>query len=479
MSDTGISLPGAGGGFNYADLLDRLTINAAKPLTTLEAQQKSYTAKLSAFGTLQNVLSSFKSSATALSATGLFHKLQISTSGTDVLSASIGTGAVAGTWKVNVKALAAAQALATGTQASSNTSIGEGSVQIALGKLDANGNFVANTDKGGTLNISSPKNTMEDIRDAINKDSKLGVDATIVDNGSGKQLVLTSKESSESSIMKITVTDSGSGTGLSDMLNYDPEAAGASNMKQTVAAKNAEIEVNGITITRPNNNFSDAIPGITLNVTGIGASTVTVRGGNKSEATTAIQGFVTAFNKMQTEFDNLSSFDAAAEDPNNRTKAPLNGDSTLRNIRNQMRTGINGAVLGTIGISIDEKGVMKIDDKKLSDALDKDPAAVAKLFSGSDAEIADKSLDVKPGIANSLIATITDIIDKGMLKNAKAGVESSIKTLEKKHSAMEISIQAEVDRYKAQFSAMDVLMTKMNGTMNYLTQQFEALNSKN
>ena len=472
-----ISLPGAGGGFDYAVLLDRLMANSEKPLLMLEAQQKSYEAKLSAFGTLQNVLSGFKSSATTLSSTGLFHKLQVSTTGTDVLGATIGTGAVSGSWKVIASQLATAQSLATAAQANSTTPVGNGTVKIEFGEIEG-GNFVPNPDKGGSLNVR-PGDTMEDIAKAINKNADMNVNATIVDNGSGKQLVLTSKETGESSIMKISVTGETGGTGLTDMLTYDPAASGASNMTETVAAQNAKFKINNIDFTRTSNTVTGAIAGVTLTLTKTGEeSTVTVRGGNKAEATTAIKDFVAAFNKMQEEFDKLSTFDADAEDPNKRTKSPLNGDSTLRSIRNQIRTGINGAALASIGIDIDNKGVMKINEKKLSDALDKDPDAIAKMFSGSPDEVADGNLEVKPGIANGLIATITDMIDNGLVKNAKDGVEKTIKSLEKKHGLMELSLEKEHERYKAQFIAVDKLMTQLNGTMSYLTQQFEAMNSK-
>ena len=37
---------------------------------------------------------------------------------------------------------------------------------------------------------------------------------------------------------------------------------------------------------------------------------------------------------------------------------------------------------------------------------------------------------------------------------------------------MEASIDATMARYKAQFTQLDVLVTKMTNTANYLTQQF-------
>jgi flagellar hook-associated protein 2 len=50
-------------------------------------------------------------------------------------------------------------------------------------------------------------------------------------------------------------------------------------------------------------------------------------------------------------------------------------------------------------------------------------------------------------------------------------INKTLKTLGERYDAME-AIDATMARYKAQFTSLDVLVTKMTSTANYLTQQF-------
>ena len=43
---------------------------------------------------------------------------------------------------------------------------------------------------------------------------------------------------------------------------------------------------------------------------------------------------------------------------------------------------------------------------------------------------------------------------------------------------MEDSIASTVERYRQQFAEMDTLVSQMNSTMGYLSQQFDAMNAQ-
>jgi flagellar hook-associated protein 2 len=58
----------------------------------------------------------------------------------------------------------------------------------------------------------------------------------------------------------------------------------------------------------------------------------------------------------------------------------------------------------------------------------------------------------------------------GVIQNAKDGINKTLKTLGERYDAMEAN--ATMARYKTQFTSLDVLVTKMTSTANYLTQQF-------
>ena len=63
---------------------------------------------------------------------------------------------------------------------------------------------------------------------------------------------------------------------------------------------------------------------------------------------------------------------------------------------------------------------------------------------------------------------------EGIIKSATDGINSTLKTLDKRYDAMEASIEATMARYKAQFNSLDTMMSKLNNTATYLKQQFSS-----
>ncbi|MDI5434694.1 flagellar filament capping protein FliD, partial [Salmonella enterica subsp. enterica serovar Kentucky] len=53
---------------------------------------------------------------------------------------------------------------------------------------------------------------------------------------------------------------------------------------------------------------------------------------------------------------------------------------------------------------------------------------------------------------------------------------ATLKSLTKQYLSVSNSIDETVARYKAQFTQLDTMMSKLNNTSTYLTQQFNAMN---
>ena len=86
------------------------------------------------------------------------------------------------------------------------------------------------------------------------------------------------------------------------------------------------------------------------------------------------------------------------------------------------------------------------------------------------------------GLATKMNNTLTDMLNTsagktGVIQNAKDGINKTLKTLGERYDSMEASIDATMARYKAQFTNLDVMMTKMTNTASYLTQQFSKSSS--
>ncbi|KIF82139.1 flagellar filament capping protein FliD [Noviherbaspirillum autotrophicum] len=238
-----------------------------------------------------------------------------------------------------------------------------------------------------TVTIDNTNNSLQGIRDAINK-ANIGVTASIVSDGSSapNHLVIKSNKTGATSSMKISVEDATdplqTEQKLVDLLAYNP--AGTQNMTQSAAGQNATLSVNGIAVTSTTNTVSSAIEGVTMTLSKVGNANLSISA-NTAAVTSAVNGFVKAFNDINSTIKKLTSYDATT-----KNAGILLGDSSVRNIQSQLRkmmstplVGSSGSLttLSQIGLSIAKDGTMSLDSGKLSAAMSKNMSDVAALFS--------------------------------------------------------------------------------------------------
>lgn len=463
-----ISSLGIGSGLPLDTLLANLTTSEKGRLTPITNQQSANTAKLTAYGTLKSALEKFQTANTALNKLDLF-KTTVASSTTEDLKASTTAGAAPGTYKITVNNLAAAQSLATNaTFATTKEQLGDTSVTSRTIKIEQPGRkepLEIKLDKGDT--------SMEAVRDAIN-DADSGITASIVKVSEDKyQLVLTAASGTDNT-MKISVEGD---TKLNDQLAYD-STTGTGNMKELVKAENAELTVNGIDIVRQSNTVTDAPQGLTLNLTKkVTDATITVTK-DDSKAQDAIKGWVDAYNALVDTFSSLTKYNEvepgeASSDKN----GALLGDSVLRTIQTGIRaqfanSGSNSSfkTMAEMGITQDgTSGKLKLDEEKLTKALKDNTVSVRELLVGDGKET---------GITTKIATEVKGYLaDDGIIDNAQDNINATLKNLTKQYLSVSNSIDETVARYKAQFTQLDTMMSKLNSTSSYLSQQFTAMSS--
>jgi len=510
-----VSSLGIGSGLDLNSLLSGLKTAEQVPLAAIQTKQTSYTTKLTAYGQLSNALGMLQTAAAALAKPELYTGVKASSSATDVLTASAGATALNGTYALNVTQLTQAQSLATAGLASATTAIGsrtassvvtiqfgtissavmDGSGKYPLATPDpATGKYSGATFKANTLPAGvaaasftiAAGSTLTAIAKKINETADLGVTASIVNDGSAapSRLVLTSTKTGETSSMKITV-DGAVNDDLSKLLSNDPAGAGTAQLQQTVTAQDTKLTVNGIAITSASNTVTGAIQDTTLSVSKIGTTTLSVKQ-DADSVKTAITTFVNAYNSLQGIAKKLTAFDATS-----KSGAVLLGDSTLRNIQVGIRSALTSVqagdgggsgltMLSQIGVTFEKDGSLAIDSTtsnvaspvKLATVLSSNMSGVAKLFSGTG------GVGGYGAQLSSLLTSYTSTTS-GTLTAATKGINTTLDLLGKQYTATSERAEATVARYKAQFTQLDVMMSRMNQTSTYLTAQFDALNNSN
>lgn len=467
-----ISSAGIGSGLDVNSLITKLMDLESQPIAALNKKEAVAQAKISTLGTLKSSLATLQTASKALSTPSQLSPLKTSVADSTILGATAGSGAVAGTYNIEVQSLAESQKLLTAGYANTTDAIGTvgNKITFTFGTYGAGPSFTANPDKTAqTITIDSDNNSLAGLRDAINN-ANIGVTASIINDGTatGYHLSLTSTETGARNALKVSVDDASL-----NAFTYDP-TGGTSNMTQTVAAQDAVIKVDTTTITKQSNTITDAIEGVTLNLTSesaLGVTTKLTLTRDTASVQTAIQNFVKAYNDTSKALADATAYNATTG-----KAATLTGDATVRMIQTQLRnllnTPIAGAAAGSstlvdIGVNFQRDGTLSIDSATLSAALANPTKDFTALF-------ASKGTNKGYGLQmDTLIGQLTSPV--GIIANQTTGLNASITDIGKQRTALQDRLVNVEKRYRAQFGALDTIMASMNATSTYLTQQLTSI----
>ncbi len=381
----GISSAGIGSGLDIEGIIGSLMAAERIPLTKVSQERTAINTKISIYGIIKNSFADLKAAADKLSSLNNLNPLKATSSDDKIVSASASAASAKGSYSIEVSQLAKAQSVAALGVATADTTVGTGSLTITLGSYASGTNtFTNNADKTPvTINIGAGQQTLDGIKQAINE-ADAGVTASIVNDGAGSRLVLTSKETGAINGFKLEVTDSDGNntdtTGLS-RLAYDPTAAaGAGKNADTLqVAQNANFTINNLPVSKASNTVTDAVAGLTLNLKAQTTSPINLEVGLDDTALkTTLDGFVAAYNKIRGNLKDQQQKDATLS----RETTPSTLERGLRNILRE-QVAQYGIGLSDIGLSFDKDGVLSLNKSKLDTAVAADPGILEKVFANT------------------------------------------------------------------------------------------------
>jgi flagellar hook-associated protein 2 len=470
-----MSALGIGSGIDLGEILNQLEAAEKTRLVPITTQQKAINAKISGFGKLKSALTTFNSATAKLQKKELFQS-RTTTGNNDYFSVKVNSKAALGNYAVTVDQLATSHGVATSAINDKATQLGNDNETRTITIEQANGDKL-------NVTLSKDETSLEAIANAINnaqfvdengKTSSSTMNAAVVRSGDGSyQLSITSKETGESqSITAISSDDEK----LNEVIGFDINQPNNSHMTEVSKAQDAKFSFNGIAITSGSNTVKDVVAGvdITLKATTTTSQNLAITADDE-KAEEAIKEWVEAFNQLQSTISTLTQFTADEKNSKelNNSNGPLVGDATLRNIDQSIRSifskGQSGefSVLAQIGINMDKSGTLTINENELKKALSENSDAVATLFTGD---------GKTTGIANEVFAKVSGFIDSdGMIDSATNGLNATLKSLDKRHDQVSNSIEQTIDRYRTQFTKLDILINSLDSMSNYLTTQFDMM----
>jgi len=456
-----ITSAGIGSGLDVANLVTQLVATErAAPDTRINTAQTRAQTTLSAIGAFRSALAGLQDAAKALRDDAVT-RLAATSANTTLLGATASTTAAAGSYSVEVLQLAKAHKLASAAYGSSTTQVGGGTLTLSVG--------------GDAFDVSIDplSSSLADIRDAINNATgNTGVRASLLNTSAGVRLTLSSTKTGSDGAIEVSTKDGLGqpilpvGTGL-DALSY---TAGNLQLDEIDPAQNAEIQIDGYDFSSSTNVFSDAVEGVSFAAVKAEPGTVfnVTVAVDSAAANTAAQNFVTRFNVLNATISTYARFDAATQ-----TGGPLLGDATVRGLSQQLRSILGSAQSGgsienlsQLGITTRNDGSLKLDAAVFASALAADPQAVNTFFKGS------------TGAAGQVFTLAEDYLEAdGRIAARQDGLNAQLKDIGKQKLALDNRMALVEARYRAQFTALDTLISRLKTTSSYLTQQLSKTNS--
>lgn len=435
-----IQAPGVGSGLDVNNIVGQLMTLERRPLNVLEIKQDQAEAQLSAFGQLKSSLAGFQSAMNDLSSSSAFQVFAPTSTNDSVFTASADSEAVEGSYDLIVTNLAESQKQASAAFADPEAEVGEGTLTLTVGG------------EAFSVTVDSSNSSLFGIRDAVNNAAdNTGVTATLINEDGGSRLVFTSDTSGTANTVTVAATNGASG----DLSQID-----GANLTEIRAAEDAALTIDGFSVTSSTNRVEDAITGVTLNLAGEGSASLDVAR-DDAAITASVQEFASAFNSLRDEIDR-------------QRDGQLEADGTLLSIESvilaelnsgQAVTGSSYTYLSEIGLSLDKHGKMQVDSSVLQTALDTDFRSFANLLATPDEGFAYR-LDT---LADALLEP------DGLIDAREDGLNATIDRYDDQKADLEFRLEIIEKRIRAQFTALDTLVSNLNATGSFLSQQLSSI----
>ncbi|WP_222427576.1 flagellar filament capping protein FliD [Desulfobotulus alkaliphilus] len=314
-----------------------------------------------------------------------------------------------------------------------------------------------------------PGSTYQQMVDTINsKGEAYGMQAAIIYEGNTEnpyRMTLTSTDTGEANRIQIEGLMNANGEHLlEEMQGKDGESL------------NASLTVNGISYQRNRNeDISDVIPGLSLDLTGEGRSAVSIRPDHedlKDDILNFINGII--------EFSDTVRRHTTRE-PEEEDQGLLNDVGSVRNINQQLismlsqtsdDSGDTISSLFDMGLSIDRTGKISFDEAKLDKVLSEDPDGVKKFFLGNT-----EDEDAK-GFAAKTSERLTQMTsDTGVFTLEKNSMEDRIKRLDTSIENSKARLDRKYEIMALQFIELDRAINALNNQADFMTSMFDSFNN--
>jgi flagellar hook-associated protein 2 len=422
-------------------------------MNKLQSQATSYRVASSTLSAIGSSLATLQSAAQALSTTTGVGSMNATSSDSSIVVGATGA-ALPASYSVTVENLAAEQRTYSRTFDSNSGQLGQtGSFTIQIGTGTAKQIDVLTTD------------SLDQIAGKINQ-AGIRASASVFYDGSKYRLQVRGLDSGDANALTFV---EGNGTSL-DLNGDGVLATGGKTVQQ---AKNANLTIDGFSVSRSTNQIAGAVPGLTFALTAKTTNPVTIAVASDPTALQVkLTAVVNAYNTIVKAAHNAAGFGAQTAQVDS-----LAGDSALRTMTGRLNSAITAKTaavgpfqtLQDVGLSLDRNGLLTLDNAKLSKAMTADAASVVNLMART------------TGVATGgLMAKFSDVVtaltdpSKGVLVMRNESFNKQAKKLDTRAAQEQVRLDAYANQLRKSLGDMDakvaankVVMQTISNTFNF------------
>ena len=371
-----------------------------------------------------------------------------------------------GTYSLEVTRLASNQTLTGPVYSAASDAVGAGTLTIRFGAT-SNAGFTENTARPALALEIAAGSSLADVANAINSQNA-GLTAYVAQTAAGAQLVMKGAEGRENGFV-VEATEDGANPGLS-ALAWQPGSDPAQLVKPSA---DAEYLLDGLLRRSASNTIANAAPGLSLSLTGtnVGAAATIGFASSTGAIASVMQDITGALNEITSEL-------RAATNP---LGGELSRDPGARALSRSlsalgsvviMPSAPEGSprTLAELGLAIERDGSFRFDNAKLTQALARDPAGVAAMFTTGISGVY-STID-RLARSNSVSS------DPGTLAGSIARYQSQSQQLSR--DLTKLAEQQETLRASmvARFAKADSRVAASKSTLSFLQSQIDVWNAQ-
>ena len=469
VSNSGISFSGLGSGLDTNAIVRQLVAIERLPIQSLQSRRGTEQRRLDLVGQLGDLVKTLQSRADDLSSPEKFFAYTASISDESVAAITTNSLAEEGTHTLDVQRLAAIDRWAfdavDSRDANLTSEVGE-QISFKVGTTDY------------TLTIDPNNSSLDALAGQIEDMTGGDVDASVVNTGTENspsyQLVLASDASGEEGritdiFSNVGQTGAGGDTALSIAYSA-PDANGDATSANNITVGNDAIAViDGLTVRRSTNSFSDVLVGITIDVRALtesGEATITIDP-DREAVRSQIDSFVSAYNEVVDFINGQNTFTPGSGDESGTAGGLLFGDSLLSNVKRSIRSALFNvdpsvvandsegySTLSLVGIEQDSGGKLSVDSTTFDEKFTENLPLLMDLFADTDGFDNGGADENTPGYYEDTTA------DGGLMNQLSRAIDQMFGvlgtngdvTVQGIFDVREDAIEAAIDRYDDQIT---------------------------